>query len=77
MELVGHSEEVGLGKLISIGDVLLNGGSGVEDKLDPALLALCSDVVLDGSTNLALSEEGAVDEFVQECFLKTRHVSDF
>lgn len=77
MELVGHSEDVGVSKLNGVGNVFLDVGSGVEDELDPALLSLCSDVVLDGSTDLTLSEENAANEFVHNGFLKFRHVSDF
>lgn len=64
MELVGHGEDVGVSELHSVGDVLLNASAGVEDELNPALLALCSDVVLDGSTDLALSASDSVNESV-------------
>jgi hypothetical protein len=56
-------------ELHELRDVLLDAGLGVVAKLDPTLGALCSDVVLDGTADLALSEEGAVHEFIQEGLL--------
>jgi hypothetical protein len=69
VELVGQSEDVGVSEFHGVGNVFLDVGAGVEDELDPALLALCSDVVLDGSTDLALSEESAVNKSVHNGFL--------
>lgn len=66
VELVGEREEVGVRKLQELRGVLLNACCGVVDELDPTGASLCSDVVLDGTANLALAEEGAVDEFVQK-----------
>ncbi len=66
MELVGQREEVGMRELQELRGVLLNACLGVVDELDPTGASLCSDVVLDGTANLAFAEEGAVDEFVQQ-----------
>jgi len=74
MELVGYCEDVGVGEPNGLGDVLLDRGSGVENKLNPAGHILCSDVVLERSADLTLSAEGAVHKFVYECFFKAYHV---
>lgn len=66
VELVGQREQVGVRELHELRGVLLNASCGVVDELDPTGASLCSDVVLDGASNLALAEEGAVDELVQK-----------
>jgi hypothetical protein len=65
VELVGNMEEVWVDEPESVGKVLFHAGARVEYELDPALAVLCSDVVLDGSSNLALAEEIAVHELVE------------
>jgi len=64
VELVGHSEDVGVGELDGVGDVLLDAGAGVEDELNPAGAALVSNVVLHGTADLSLAEEGLVHELI-------------
>jgi len=76
MELVGHSKDVGVSELDGIGNVLLNAGAGVEDKLNPTGTALVSDVVLEGSTDLTFAEEGSVDEFIYASDFSCWHVFD-
>ena len=44
----------------------LNAVLGVEVELDPALGAARAEVVLDGATNLSLSQESSVDKLVEE-----------
>ena len=51
-------------------DVLLRFVSGVENQLDPALMSLMSDVVLDWSANLSLPEECSVDKLVEQTFFQ-------
>jgi hypothetical protein len=65
VELVGDMEEVWVDEPEGVGEVLFHAGARVEYELDPALTVLCSDVVLDGSSNLALAEEIAVHELVE------------
>jgi hypothetical protein len=65
VELIGDMEEVGVDESQGVGHVLFNTGAGIEDELDPALAVLCSDVVLDGSSDLALTKEVAVHELVE------------
>jgi hypothetical protein len=65
VELVGDMEEVWVDEPEGVGEILFNAGARVKYELDPALAILCSDVVLDGSSNLALAEEIAVHELVE------------
>jgi hypothetical protein len=48
-----------------LGQVLFCACARVEYELDPALSVFGSDVVLDGSTNLSLSEEIAVHKLIE------------
>jgi len=66
VELVGHSKDVGVAELDTVGNVLFNASAGVENKLDPALALLIPDVVLEGSSNLTLSEVSSVDELIDQ-----------
>ncbi len=65
VELVGDVEEVWMDEPEGVGQVLFYTGAGVEHEFDPALAVLCSDVVLDGSSDLALAKEIAVHELVE------------
>lgn len=66
MEPVSHVEKVGVGEAQCVGKVLLRLGAGVEDELDPALGTLMSKVVLQGSSDLALSSKGTVDKPIED-----------
>lgn len=65
VELVGDVEEVWMDEPEGVGEVLFHTSARVEHEFDPALTVLCSDVVLDGSSDLALAEEIAVHELVE------------
>lgn len=77
VELVGHSKDVGVAELDSIGNVLFNTSAGVENELDPALTTLVSDVVLEGSSYLPFAEVSSVNELIDQRFLHSWHVFDF
>lgn len=77
VELVCYMEEVGVDELEGLGGHALGPGGGVEDQLDPALAALGAQVVLQGAPDLALPEEGAVHELVQQRFLHRHFVRNY
>lgn len=64
VEPVGAECQVGVNESESLRQVLLNFISWIEDKFQPSLTTLGSDVVLKRSPNLSFVEESAVDESV-------------
>jgi len=76
VEFVGHSKDVGVGEFHSVRDVLLNAGAWVENQLNPAGAALMTQVVLEGTADLALAVVGTGNELIDKSFLH-RHVFDF
>ena len=65
MEPVSDEEKVGVDEPHGLRHVLLKSGAGVENELDPALVPLMSNVVLQWSSDLALACKGAVHESIQ------------
>ena len=65
MEFVGDMEEVWMDEPQGVGQVLFNSSARIKDEFDPALAVFCSDVVLDGSSDFALTKEVAVHELVE------------
>jgi hypothetical protein len=75
VESVSHVEKVRVDEAESLGNVGLHLGFGVEDELDPALVPLMSNVVLQWSSDLALAYKGTVDKSVEYGRLNPRHLS--
>ena len=73
VESVSDEEEVGVDEAHRLTDILLKPGAWVEAELDPALVPLMSNVVLQWSSDLALACKGTVDESIQERRFKPRH----
>lgn len=77
MELVGHSKDVRVRKLKSIGNVLFDATAGTEDKLNPAVHStLMADVVFKRAADLTSASHSAVKELIGKRFLHW-HVFDF
>ena len=73
MEPVSDEEKVGVDEPHRLRDVLFKSGAWVEAKLDPALVSLMSNVVLQWSSDLALACKGTVHESIQQRRFKSRH----
>jgi len=65
VEPVSDEEEVGVDEAHRLANVLLQSRAGVKAELDPALVSLMSNVVLQWSSDLALACKGTVDESIQ------------